>query len=83
VFLGPQGVEISWSPSSEEDLAGYRVYRIAPPGEPPVKIGELSPSQTSFKDPAPKPGVINAYTLTAFDKAGNESAGSNPIQVRP
>jgi len=83
VFLRPSGVEVSWSPSSEADLAVYRVYRRAPPGEAPVLVGEVAAPETTLKDPGAKPGIANAYVVTAVDKAGNEGPGSAPVQVRP
>lgn len=83
VVLRADGVEVSWSPSPEGDLAGYRVYRAAPPGEPPVRVAEVSTEQTSIKDVSPRRGVVNVYTVTALDKAGNESPASSPVQVRP
>src|SRR5262249_8172541 len=83
VVLRGDGVEISWSPSPEADLAGYRVYRSAPPGEPPVRRAELRAQQTSTVDASPRTGIVSVYTVTAFDRAGNESAPSSPVQVRP
>lgn len=83
VMLGADGVEISWSPSTEADLEGYRVYRMARPGEPPLRVAEVGVPQTSVKDVGARTGVVNVYTVTAFDKAGNESRASSPVQVRP
>lgn len=83
MVLRADGVEVSWSPSSDGDLAGYRVYRAAPPGEPPLRVAEVSTEQTSIKDVSARRGVVNVYTVTALDKAGNESPASRPVQVRP
>ena len=83
VMLRADGVEVSWSPSPEADLVGYRIYRMAPPGEPPMRVAEVPVSQTSVKDDSARTGVVNMYTVTAFDTAGNESRASSPVQVRP
>jgi hypothetical protein len=83
VFLRATGVEVSWSPSTESDLASYRVYRRAPPGDAPLLVGEVTAPETTLKDPGAKPGIPNVYTVTAIDKAGNESPVSSPVQVRP
>jgi hypothetical protein len=83
VVLHEDGVEVSWSPSAETDLAGYRVYRAAPPGAAPQRVAELPPEQTSLRDGAAKRGILAVYTVTAVDKAGNESPASSAVQVRP
>ncbi len=72
---GPDGVEVSWSPSAEADLASYRVYRQAP-GGPREPVGEVAPPETSLRDATAARGVPYAYTVTAVDRAGNESPPS-------
>ncbi|HVO12522.1 MAG TPA: hypothetical protein VMX54_17390 [Vicinamibacteria bacterium] len=74
------GLELLWSPSPEEDLAGYRVYRVAGKGEP-ERLAELTPAQASFLDESAKKGVSYRYRLTAFDRAGNESAPCDPVEA--
>jgi hypothetical protein len=73
----PDGVEVSWSPSTEPDLAAYRLYRQAA-GGPREKIGEVAPPETSLRDAAAAPGTHYTYTVTAVDRAGNESKPSAP-----
>jgi len=75
-----EGVEISWSPSSEPDLMGYRVYRVRRGGEYET-IAEVTVPETVFVDPAPA-GRTLRYVVTALDKAGNESPASDPVEVR-
>jgi len=74
---GPDGVEVSWSPSTEPDLATYRVYREAP-GGPRERIGEVAPPETSLHDATAAAGARYTYTVTAIDRAGNESRPSAP-----
>ncbi len=74
------GLELLWSPSSEEDLAGYRVYRSAG-GAAPARLAELPAEKTSYLDQAVQPGARYAYTISAFDKAGNESPPSDPVEA--
>jgi hypothetical protein len=74
---GPDGVEVSWSPSTEADLATYRVYREAP-GGPRERVGEVAPPETSLRDATAAPGARYTYTVTAIDRAGNESKPSGP-----
>lgn len=72
-------VDVSWSPSPEADLAGYRVYR-APEGGAPSRLAEIPPGQTTWRDERPGRGGLYLYTVTAFDQAGNESAPSKPAE---
>ncbi len=69
-----EGVDVSWSPSTESDLASYRVYRTAE-GKT-ERVGEVAAPETSFRDTTAAAGTRYTYTVTAVDKAGNESAPS-------
>ena len=73
----PDGIEVSWSPSTEPDLAAYRLYRQAG-GGPREKVGEVAPPETSLRDSTAAPGTRYVYTVTAVDRAGNESKPSAP-----
>jgi hypothetical protein len=73
------GVEVSWSPSSEPDLAAYRVYRAAA-GAPPERLAEVGAGESSYRDTAVAAGVTHVYTVTAVDAAGNESPPSAPAE---
>ena len=75
-------VEVSWSPSPEPDLAGYRVYR-APRGSEPLRVGEVPHGETVFREPAPKSDTVVLYMVTAVDEVGNESPPSPPARVQP
>jgi hypothetical protein len=72
-------VELSWSPSSEPDLAGYRVYR-APSGGTPERVGEVGAGESAFRDATLPAGAPHFYTVTAVDTAGNESPPSAPAE---
>jgi hypothetical protein len=65
--------EISWSPNTEPDLAGYNVYRGT------VRLNDKLIVNTVFRDPAP--GASPRYTVTAVDTHNNESKHSE--EVRP
>jgi hypothetical protein len=74
------GLEVSWSPSPEMDLSAYRLYRSA---EGPVqRVGEAPAGTTVLKDKAAPVGVKLVYTVTAVDKAGNESKPSGNAEAR-
>jgi hypothetical protein len=76
----PAMVDLSWSISPENDVAGYRVYR----SEQEVTRGDaIQPdliSTPAVRDTA-QPAHRYWYTVTAVDRAGNESAGSAPVLV--
>jgi len=71
----PDGIEVTWSPSIETDLASYRLYRQAP-GAAREAVGEVKPPETSLRDATAVRGTTYAYTVTAVDAAGNESPPS-------
>jgi len=75
-----EGIELTWSPSAESDLAGYRVLRAAPAGAP-EPIAEVAPKETQFLDKSAVRGVRYRYRVVAFDHAGNASAPSEPAEV--
>ena len=81
VLAGADGIEVSWSPSLEADLASYRVYR-AVAGAAPVRVAEILPPETSFRDTKAPPGSALVYTVTAVDRDGNESPPSAPLETR-
>ncbi|WP_337062108.1 pectinesterase family protein [Kineococcus sp. G2] len=65
------GVALSWSKSSEKDLAEYRVYRSA------TADGEFTLTGTTtsakFTDTTAPAGVFSYYRVTAVDRSDNES----------
>ena len=74
------GLEVIWAPSADADLAGYRVYRTAP-GTPREKIAEVGTNRSSWLDETARRGVAYAYTVAAFDQAGNEGASAEPVEA--
>jgi len=81
VLVQEKVAEVSWSPSPEPDLAEYRVYR-APKGGSATLLTTSPPGTTAFVDSTLESGTAYTYTVTAVDKAGNESAASIPAQAR-
>ena len=74
-------VDLSWSINLETDFAGYRVYRSEQEGargEPVTP--DLLPTP-AFRDSSVAPGRRYWYTVTALDRAGNESASSSAVPV--
>jgi hypothetical protein len=75
------GLEVVWSPSSDPDLAGYRVYRAAAEGEA-SRVGEVPAGATAWLDTSTEAGTLYRYTVAAFDGAGNEGPPSGTAQGR-
>jgi hypothetical protein len=78
---GSIAVELSWAINVESDLAGYRVYRSEQEGVRGVLLTpELLPSP-AYRDNSVQSGQRYWYTVTAVDRAGNESAPSLAVAV--
>src|SRR6516225_409190 len=80
VLRGPSAesyvVDLSWGINVETDLAGYRVYRSESEGargEPLTPDLLLTPA---YRDASVQSGHSYWYTVTAVDRAGNESGPS-------
>jgi len=80
-----QTAELSWTPNSETDLAGYKVYRgngvcaigaLQPLIVNNVPVTVLVPSFTYSDTTVPKFDGDLCYEVTSFDIAGNESLHS-------
>jgi hypothetical protein len=73
--------DLSWSINLETDLAGYRVYRSEQEGtRGQLVTPDLLPTP-AFRDTSVEPGHRYWYTVTAVDRAGNESAPCEPVAV--
>ncbi len=69
-------VSLTWAASSDANgVAGYDVYRDG------SKIG--TSVTTAFTDASVAPNVTYAYTVVAFDAAGNRAGASAAVSVRP
>lgn len=76
----PAYIELSWAISPENDVAGYNLYRSEQAGSAGKKLNaELLPTPT-FRDMTSAPDHVYFYTVTAVDRAGNESAASAPVR---
>jgi hypothetical protein len=72
-------IDLSWSINLETDLAGYRVYRSEKQGDrgQPLQLELLL--APAYGDNSVQPGHRYWYTVTALDRAGNESAPSDSV----
>ena len=73
-------LELSWAIAPENDVAGYNIYRSDAEGASGKRLNaELLPTPT-FRDMTIGPDHVYFYTVTAVDRAGNESAASAPAR---
>jgi concanavalin A-like lectin/glucanase superfamily protein/fibronectin type III domain protein len=77
-------VTLDWQPSTDTDLAGYRVYRRAADGTwPTTPIGSTSATTRSYRDTGLTNGTAYTYRVTAYDAAGQQSPASGEATATP
>jgi fibronectin type 3 domain-containing protein len=76
---GVNSIELAWQPNTEEDLAGYQVYRSVEGGTPERIAGPVD--APNFSDRTVEIGKKYSYTITAIDRTGNESGHSATVEV--
>ena len=74
-------VDLSWSLNVETDLAGYHVYRSEQEGTRGQLVNRDLLPTPAVRDNSVEPGHRYWYTVTAVDRAGNESPPSTPVAV--
>ena len=72
-------VTLSWSPNSESDLAGYKVYRATSSGGYGAPLATVTTGTTQYVASGLPKGATYFFVITAYDKAGNESAYSGEV----
>jgi hypothetical protein len=79
--VGSVLVDLSWSINLETDLAGYRVYRSEQQDTKGVAITPDLLLAPAYRDTSVEPGHRYWYSVTAVDRAGNESDASAAVAV--
>lgn len=79
---GTSTVRVAWSPNSEADLAGYRIYRATTPEGPWQQVASLGNTAAFWVD-GQLPAGTDAlwYAVSAFDQSGGEGSRSAASQV--
>jgi len=78
----PAAVELSWAISPEPDAAGYYVYRAGEGQEKPQRVTPALLPTPAFRDTPVVPEAGYTYSVTAVDRAGNESQPSKSVLIR-
>jgi uncharacterized protein YkwD len=81
-YSGEGSIQISWSSSTESDLAGYTIYRRISEADYEGPYSSVSASSASYIDTDVEVGVPYSYVVTAVDSSGNESAFSTETRDR-
>jgi hypothetical protein len=88
--LGPTSVAVSWEPSSDPDILGYRLYRVTQKEEPPSedKLPDVSDLVTpeiltacAYVDTTAPPFSSLEYRATTVEGPFTESLFSEPAAV--
>jgi hypothetical protein len=72
----PAYLDLSWSISAENDIAGYNIYRTEQEAAAGKKQNPDLLLTPAFRDMNTVPGHRYFYTVTAVDRVGNESPAS-------
>jgi hypothetical protein len=70
-------IDLSWAPDTENDLAGYIVYRRTAANTAYVVVSDVLKSP-AWRDTDVRPGQKYFYAVAAVDVRGNQSAPSAP-----
>ncbi|MGB7282817.1 MAG: hypothetical protein WBE13_11180 [Candidatus Acidiferrum sp.] len=78
---GSAVADVSWSINLETDLAGYRVYRSEQQGTRGTLVTPELLLTPAYRDTSVEPGHRYWYSVTAVDRADNESEPSPAVAV--
>jgi hypothetical protein len=77
---GVASIDLSWSRNTEDDLAGYNLFRSTDDG--PFTALATNLSVPAFTDTQVESGRQYRYSVSAIDMSGNESDRSEAIAAR-
>jgi hypothetical protein len=72
-------IDLTWAPNSDDDLAGYNVFRRSD-GSAPEKLNRQPLPVPSFRDQNIEAGKRYVYSVSAVDLRGNESPRSQDAE---
>jgi hypothetical protein len=74
---------VDWADGSEEDLAGYRVFRSLAPGGPYEELTRTAIVRSTFRDATVPAGATPYYVVRAVDVSKNRSGNSAEASFTP
>ncbi|OQA01453.1 MAG: Pectate trisaccharide-lyase precursor [Planctomycetes bacterium ADurb.Bin401] len=82
-IAGDSIVSLNWDDNSEEDLAGYNIYRSTTSGSGYVKLNGLLLSNSDYTDNSVVNNTTYFYVVIAVDTSENESGYSSEAVAFP
>jgi endonuclease I/PKD repeat protein len=79
-FIATSGsglVELNWNANTEQDMAGYNVYRSESAGGSYVKLNSSIVTTSAYSDNNVTSSTTYFYVITAVDSSNNESTQSS------
>lgn len=76
-------VELDWGDNTDDDLAGYNIYRSTTSGTDYIKLNTTTVSSSDFTDNTAANGITYFYVAGAVDHSSNESDFSNEVFATP
>jgi len=76
-------VALDWDDNSEQDLAGYNIYRSTTSGSGYTKLNSSLLTSSDYADDSVTNETTYYYVVTATDTASNESVYSSEKSARP
>lgn len=73
-----RGRTLSWLPTDDDDIVGFRIYRFDPETNETSVVGSVASFSNSF---AFRIFTDGEYFVTAVDVIGNESSPSQTIAI--
>ena len=70
---------LTWNANTENDLAGYKIYRATTSGGYGAPIATLQGNVTTYIAAGLQVGTTYFFVITAYDSSGNESPRSNEV----
>lgn len=82
VIPAANNVRVFWNGVRADDLAGYYIYKRTDRQTKPVRMGKVGKTQTIWVDTKTVDGSGFYYSVSAFDKDGNEGQRSQESTPR-
>jgi hypothetical protein len=70
---------LTWNANTENDLAGYKIYRATTSGGYGAPIATVQGNVTTYIAAGLQVGTTYFFVITAYDSVGNESVRSNEV----